>query len=288
MNFPNILGLRRLIRYPKDHPLSYRMMVYTTLYSFVFIMLSTAVQITLDYRREMRNIDQQIQLISTSYIASLARSMWDFDQAQLELQLKGIKALPDIASLELKDHTGETLIRLPEQVVEDKVMKSSFDLSIPSKRHSNYESKNEQNTRRQLGTLIIATNLATIHARLWRTGFNILLNQTLLVLLIMLVIMFILQRLITRHLESMAGYSKAIGDGELESPLTLSRRQPNSPDELNQLANALNDMRLSIRHDINRREEEQQALRYNRDQLQQMVERRTMSLQQAKEVAEEA
>jgi signal transduction histidine kinase/DNA-binding NarL/FixJ family response regulator len=284
VNFPNILGLRRLIRYPKDHPLSYRMMVYTTLYSFVFIMLSTAVQITLDYRREMRNIDQQIQLISTSYIASLARSMWDFDQAQLELQLKGIKALPDIASLELKDHTGETLIRLPEKVVEDKVMKSSFDLSIPNKRHSN----NEQSSRRQLGTLIIDTNLATIHARLWRTGFNILLNQTLLVLLIMLVIMFILQRLITRHLESMAGYSKAIGDGELESPLTLNRRQPNSPDELNQLANALNDMRLSIRHDINRREEEQQALRYNRDQLQQMVERRTMSLQQAKEIAEEA
>jgi len=251
-------------------------------------MLSTAVQITLDYRREMRNIDQQIQLISTSYIASLARSMWDFDQAQLELQLKGIKALPDIASLELKDHTNKTLIRLPEQVVEDKVMKSSFELSIPNKRLGNKDRRNEQSNRRQLGTLIIATNLATIHTRLWQTGFNILLNQTLLVVLIMLVIMLIIQRLITRHLESMAGYSKAIGDGELEAPLTLSRRQPNSPDELNQLANALNDMRLAIRHDINRREEEQQALRYNRDQLQQMVERRTMSLQQAKEVAEEA
>lgn len=65
-------------------------------------MLSTALQISFDYRREMRNIDQQIQLIHTSYIASLARSMWDFDQAQLELQLKGIKALPDIAHLELK------------------------------------------------------------------------------------------------------------------------------------------------------------------------------------------
>lgn len=251
-------------------------------------MLSTAVQITLDYRREMRNIDQQIQLISTSYIASLARSMWDFDQAQLELQLKGIKALPDIASLELKDHTNKTLIRLPEQVVESKVMKSSFGLSIPNKRVGNNDSQNEQSNRRQLGTLIIATNLATIHARLWQTGFNILLNQTLLVVLIMLVIMFILQRLITRHLESMAGYSKAIGDGDLEAPLTLSRRQPNFPDELNQLVNALNDMRLAIRLDINRREEEQQALRYNRDQLQQMVERRTMSLQQAKEVAEEA
>ena len=40
MNFPNNLSLGRLIRYPKDHPLSYRMMVYITLCSFVFIMLS--------------------------------------------------------------------------------------------------------------------------------------------------------------------------------------------------------------------------------------------------------
>lgn len=290
MNLPNILGWRRLISYAKDHPLSYRMIVYITLCSFVFIMLSTALQISFDYRREMRNIDQQIQLIHTSYIASLARSMWDFDQAQLELQLKGIKALPDIAHLELKDHTGKALIRLPEQVVDSNknVMKTSFELSIQNKQNGNVGNKNEQSSRRQLGTLIIVTDLAAVNTRLWGTGFKILLNQTLLVVLIMLVIMFILQRLITRHLESMASYSKAIGDGELEAPLTLNRRQPRTPDELNQLANALNEMRLAIRHDINRREQAQQALRYNHDQLQQMVERRTMSLQQAKEVAEKA
>lgn len=290
MKILNILGWRRLIHYPKDHPLSYRMIVYITLCSFVFIMLSTALQITLDYQREMRNIDHRIKLIRTSYTASLARSMWDFDHTQLELQLKGIKALPDIANLELKDHSRNTFIRLPEQVIDSnrKVMKTNFDLSIPNKRIGNTGNTIQQSDGRQLGTLVIATDLAAVHARLWGTGFSILLNQTLLVVLIMLVIMFILQRLITRHLESMASYSKAIGDGVLENPLTLRRRQPRAPDELNQLANALNNMRLSIRHDINRREEEQQALRYNRDQLQQMVERRTMSLQQAKEVAEEA
>lgn len=266
------------------------MIVYITLCSFVFIMLSTALQITLDYQREMRNIDQRIKLIHTSYTASLARSMWDFDHTQLELQLKGIKALPDIASLELKDHSRNTFIRLPEQVIDSnrKVMKTSFALSISDKRIGDITSNIQQSDKRQLGTLVIATDLAAVNARLWATGFSILLNQTLLVVLIMLVIMFILQRLITRHLESMASYSKAIGDGELEASLTLRRRQPSTSDELNQLVNALNNMRLSIRNDINRREEEKQALRYNRDQLQQMVERRTMSLQQAKEVAEEA
>jgi two-component system sensor histidine kinase TorS len=290
LNLPNLFGWRRLIRYPKDHPLSYRMIVYITLCSFVFIMLSTMLQITLDYKREMRNIDQQIQLIRTSYIHSLARSMWDFDQTQLELQLKGIKALPDIAYLELKDHTRNTFIRLPEQVVDGdkKVMKTSFVLGIPNKRVGNPDHKIGGIGERQLGTLIIATDLSAVNERLWRTGFSILLNQTLLVVLIMLAITFILQQLITQHLESMASYSKAIGDGELDAALTLKRRQPRTSDELNQLANALNEMRLAIRHDINGREQEKQALRYNRDKLQQMVERRTMSLQQAKEVAEEA
>jgi two-component system sensor histidine kinase TorS len=107
------------------------MIIYISLCSFVFIMLSTALQITLDYQREMRNIDQQIQLIRTSYTASLARSMWDFDQTQLKLQLKGIKALPDIASLELKDHTRNTFIRLPAQVVDsnNNVMKQVLSLA---------------------------------------------------------------------------------------------------------------------------------------------------------------
>jgi two-component system sensor histidine kinase TorS len=120
---------RHLISYPKDHPLSYRMIIYISLCSFVFIMLSTALQITLDYQREMRNIDQQIQLIRTSYTASLARSMWDFDQTQLKL--KGIKALPDIANLELKDHTRNTFIRLPAQVVDsnNNVMKQVLSLA---------------------------------------------------------------------------------------------------------------------------------------------------------------
>ena len=104
----------------------------------------------------------------------------------------------------------------------------------------------------------------------------------------MLVILVIFQRQITRHLESMANYSREIGAGELEHSLTLNRQPPKKRDELDQLVTALNDMRQSIRMDIARREQEEQRLRYNRDQLQVMVERRTQSLLRAKEAAEEA
>jgi len=272
--------LRHLTQYAKEHPLGYRMMLYVILSSCIFIVLSTALQVVVDYRREMRNIDHQLQLVRSSYLASLSRSLWDLDQGQLNLQLKGIKALPDIAYLELEDHSAQRTIRLPRQftLADHQVRIHRFDLSVIK----------GDGTPRHLGRLAIATDLSAIYSRVWRTGFSILLNQTLLVLMIMVVIMIILQRQITRHLEGMARYSREIGAGEFEAPLVLQRSQPNKPDELDQLAAALNEMRLAIGQDIDRRDQEQQALRYNRDQLQQMVDVRTLSLQQAKEAAEQA
>ena len=91
--------LPKIARYSSEHPLGYRVMVYVCACSFLFILLSTALQLTLDYRREHKAIDQQVDLIRSSYLASLAKSLWDLDQGQIELQLKGIQNLPDVAYL---------------------------------------------------------------------------------------------------------------------------------------------------------------------------------------------
>ena len=255
------------------------MMVYITLCSFLFILLSTSVQLMLDYRREVRAIDQQIQLIRSSYLASIAKSLWDLDQVQLELQLKGISALPDIIQLQLQDRASPGISLPPDQLpATHRVIEHRFDLIYST----------SKDIDRTLGTLVVKTDLEAIYGRLWQTAISILLNQTLLVVLIMVAILIILQRQITRHLESMAYFSRRIGSGRMEERLRLNRRRPAKPDELDQLASALNEMRLSIRQDISRREQEQEALRYNRDQLQEMVTERTRSLQQAKETAEEA
>ncbi|MBY4678764.1 ATP-binding protein [Marinobacterium arenosum] len=273
--------LRQLAGYSQRHPLGFRMMVYVSACSFLFILLSTALQLTLDYRRELRAVDQQVALIRNSYLASLAKSLWDLDQAQIELQLKGILTLPDLVYLELSDTSSDNDAPTPSgerPTPGHQVQQHGFELI-----HTNASQQ-----QRTLGRLDVTFDLQAIHSRLWQTGLSILLNQTLLVMLIVLVILVIFQRQITRHLESMAEYSRRIGAGELDQPLTLNRRKPTRDDELDQLAAALNEMRQAIQQDIQRRDQEQQALRYNRDQLQQMVERRTESLQRAKEAAEEA
>lgn len=268
--------LPKIARYSSEHPLGYRVMVYVCACSFLFILLSTALQLTLDYRREHKAIEQQIELIRSSYLASLAKSLWDLDQGQIELQLKGIQNLPDVAylSLDSKDVNIDGLT-LPSP--EHRVQTHSFKLI-----HRTHQ------TQRTLGQLDVSFDLHAINTRILKRSFSVFLNQTLLVLMIVLVILVIFQRQITRHLEAMANYSREIGAGELEHSLKLSRQPPKKHDELDQLVTALNDMRQSIQLDIARREQEEQRLRYNRDQLQEMVERRTLSLQRAKEAAEEA
>ncbi|MEH6576523.1 MAG: ATP-binding protein [Amphritea sp.] len=281
MSQPITNRLRNLARYAQDHPLGYRMMVYVTACSFAFILFSTALQLTLDYRRELRAVDQQIELIRSSYLASLAKSLWDLDQAQIELQLKGIQTLPDVLYLKLHDNNATATTGIPTQqppAPEHRIQQHSFNLI--------HITASQQ--QRQLGRLEVSFDLQALYNRVWQTGINTLLNQTLLVLLIVVVILVIFQRQITRHLETMANYSRSIGAGELDHSLILPRRKPKRPDELDQLASALNEMRQAIQQDILRRDQEQQELRYNRDQLQAMVERRTESLQRAKEAAEEA
>lgn len=271
--------LPKLASYSREHPLGYRIMVWVCSCSFMFILFSTALQLTLDYRREFRAIDQQVELIRSSYLASLAKSLWDVDQAQIKLQLKGIHNLPDVNHLILRNaDNSDVSVEGPLNIDPNYPVQShSFDLI-----HTTPE------LQRNLGQLEVSFDLKAIYSRIWQRGFSILLNQTLLVVLIVLVILIIFQRKITRHLEDMANYSRDIGAGKLDNSLTLNRTPPKDSDELDQLVTALNDMRLSIQQEITRREQEQEELRFNRDQLQVMVERRTESLLRAKEAAEEA
>lgn len=266
--------IRQLLRYPKDHPLGYRIMQYVSACSFVFILLSTAVQLTLDYQREFRALNQQLDVIRDSYLASLAKSLWDIDQAQIELQLQGIENLPDISQLEL---------RLPTTAAQNPPPELNRHMQRFGLIHTTASGQ-----QRNLGQLEVHIDIQGIYNRIYAKGFTILLNQTLLVLLIVLVILIIFHRQITRHLEAMATYSRKVGAGELEDSLSLNRHKPQHRDELDQLVSALNDMRQAIQQDRQRRDQEQQELRYNRDQLQTMVAQRTESLRRAKEAAEEA
>ncbi|MFP5410449.1 MAG: ATP-binding protein [Gammaproteobacteria bacterium] len=272
-------ALRRLPGYRQEHPLAHRLTMYVLVCSLGFALLSTALQLGIEYRREMRLIEQRLELIRSGYVASLARSLWDVDDAQLRLQMQGILYFPDVSALRLEgtEAAGVTEMRLPGQTSRVATREHAFVLS-----HAAPEGV------RELGRLVVQIDLDAVLGRLAWSGLTIFLSQTLTLLMIAGVLVVIFQWLVTRHLESMARYARQLGEGQLDAPLALARAPGQTPDELDAVVAALNDMRLAIRQEIGRRQRAHEQLAFSRDQLKDRVEKRTRSLRAAKEAAEAA
>ncbi|KFX69911.1 hypothetical protein TMS3_0110390 [Pseudomonas taeanensis MS-3] len=267
-----------MLAYRQEHPLGYRMMAYVLVCSLVFVVLSTSIQAAIEYRREMRVIEQRIELIRNVYLASLAKSIWDVDREQLRLQMRGILDFPDISSLTLEDaDTGERLLLSAGEGSAARTAEHRFAL-----RHETPLGL------RNLGQLVVHTDLGAVYARLGWSALTLFLGQALTIFLMVLLVMLIFQRMVTRHLESMARYARSLGIGSRDTPLQLERQPSARSDELDALVESLNDLRLGINQDIERRERAHEQLLFSREQLRRMVDKRTRSLRQAKEVAEAA
>jgi len=127
-----------------------------------------------------------------------------------------------------------------------------------------------------------------VHHRLYATGLASLLWMGVFLCGLAVALSGLFYRLVTRHLQVMAEFARRIGAGQWQEPLRLGRRRSSRPDEIDTVANALDDMRRAILSDIERRERDRLALQDKRDELQAMVERRTASLARAKDEAEAA
>lgn len=269
---------RRLLDYPQEHPLGFRMMRHVLAWSLVFVVLSTLIQVAIEYRGQMRAIEQRIELIGNLYVGSLAKSLWDVDQEQVRLQLRGILNFSDIGALALENTgTGQRLVFGTDAGSASHTMRHRFELI-----HQTPVGP------RELGQLDVRTDLGAVYARLGWSALTLFLGQALTIFLVVLVVMLIFQRLVTRHLESMARYARGLGLGSRSMPLRLARQPRASGDELDAVAEALNELRLAISQDIARREQVHEQLLFSREQLRLRVDRRTRSLRQAKEAAEAA
>jgi len=272
-------ALRQLPGYRQEHPLAHRLTMLVLVCSLGFALLSTVLQVGIEYQREMRQIEQRLALIGSGYVASLARSLWDVDDEQVRLQMQGILFIPDVSALRLEgtEAVGVTEMRHPGRAPPVSTREHAFVLT-----HVAPEGL------RELGQLVVQVDLDAVAGRLAWSGVTIFLSQSLTILMIAGVLVVIFQWLVTRHLESMARHARQLGEGQFDAPLTLARKPAKTPDELDAVVAAVNDMRLAIRQEMGRRQRAHEQLVFSRDQLKDRVEKRTRSLRAAKEAAEAA
>jgi signal transduction histidine kinase len=214
-------------------------------------LLSTALQLLLEYRWGVSAIEERMAQVEASQAESLANSLWSFEETQLESQMKGILQLPDFQFLELETTYGERYTA-GTPPGEGGIRTRSFQL-----RHVDEKVV-------ELGTVKMTASLEGVHEHLKDRILVTLATQAAQTFLTALFILFIFQRLVTRHLGTMASYARTMSLESLDRPLVLNRsaRRRLTPDELDEVTQAINEMRLSLRGEMAERRRAEGANRF--------------------------
>jgi PAS domain S-box-containing protein len=214
-----------------------RLLARVLLFSSAITLLLTSLQLYLDYRRDVGIIERRMSEIEGSYLRSLGEGLWNLDARQLDLQVDGILHLPDIRFVEVREATDR-----PDPMV---VTAGSHQGSGAVHRefpifHTFH------GVEQPLGVLSIEATLDEVYRRLFDTAIVILVSQGAKTFVVSFFILFIVHRLITRHLSATARFVSGYDLRRLPPALRLERPPPQRADELDQLVEAFNGMCASL------------------------------------------
>lgn len=214
-----------------------RLLAAVLLFSSVVTLTLTALQLYLDYDREVSVIETRLDEIGRSYLGSLGESLWNLDQNQLRLQLDGILRLPDIRSAEIRevaDRPNPIRIAVGETTTRAAIVRD-YPLTYVV-----------AGTSRQIGVLRVTATLTEVYRQLVNRGLVILASQAAKTFLVSFFIIYMFYLLVTRHLVAIAGFVSKYNLARPPPPLELDRRRPRDPDELDKMIDAFNAMCASL------------------------------------------
>lgn len=223
--------------------LAYKLLFYILLCSSVITLIATGVQLLTSYRQDVNAIDSHLKQVELIHTKSLSKSLWIYDTAQLKIELEGILNYPDISYVGIHSKQEE-IMSVGKKAGEDGHITIEIDLV-----YSNDQSEVH------LGQLTVEANLEGVKSRLMDRVLVILASQAIKTFIVSAFILFIIQMLVTRHLETMANYTRHLRINE-KKDLELDRTSTESEDELDLVVSAVNKMRKNLQSAYNNLKQE--------------------------------
>lgn len=206
-------------------------------FSSIVTLASTVLQLSIEYEKDVDEINSQLNQVRDGYSQSLASSLWVTSQKDLKLQLDGIIKLPDMQYLEVLSDKDEVMA-IAGKTASSQIISQYYPLHYLHRGQSLY-----------LGKLHIVATLDGVYARLKGKILVILLTQGVKTFLVSLFILYLFQTLVGRYLKKIATFSALPTNALHDTLLVLDRKETSQTkgDELEQLANAINSMRQNLK-----------------------------------------
>ena len=268
--FNNILSLLRDATIGRR--LSIRLVFATLLYSICIAILVSAIQIYISYQQSVQSATERFTQIEMGYLPSLEAGLWEVGVPRIDALLDGMALLPDVGKIELTDEVGHVWTRNANGQTQ---VFSSKDFVLQYKEHD---------MRFILGRLHVELSNKLIWSRLKDRAIGISITASLTLLLGSLFVLILFQRWVTRHLQKMAEFALSLDLGNLDTILRLNRRKNNksikTEDELDLVVNSMNRMQATLKEGLAMRLKIEQELRLHQENLEQLVQQRTLDLEE--------
>ena len=193
-----------------------------------------------DYRADLRELDSEVERIRRANLEPIALSLWNYDDAQLSLQLDGILQRPFVVAVEVREPgtdgtEGELRLRAGEHAQGVRRVER-----MPLSYRRNGEST-------PLGTLLIELDTEALRLTARQRAVTILVTQGGISLLISLVLLLLVRQIVTRHLSALAKAAQRFDLRDEGASFRVRPRSAGAGDEIDRVIDALEAMRSSLR-----------------------------------------
>jgi len=216
-----------------------RLAVAVVLFSSCITLITTGIQVYGDYRHDLSQIDNYFSLIESSHLQSLINNVWVHDDSQIRTQLEGLLRLPDMEHLVIMTD-GES-----EWEAGEAQSKRTIEKSYPLTYFY-------RGAGLEIGVLHATASLDAVYDRLLNRVTTILISNGIKTFLVSGFVLFVFNRLVTRHLEKLARHVTAIDIPNNAPPLEWDRSPSDNhkDDELDQVSAAINRMQENLSHSV--------------------------------------
>ena len=232
-------------RYMRENPIVARLLGLIIISSSVVTLIAVLLQLHSSFNDDVDALEKRLDQVRISTLASITKSLWGFDQEQLNIQIHSVLDVDDVVQVSV---TWQDWNNVRQYLV----------ASNPSYNPKDIENKRSQFLVRkypliyedsstppqELGELTITASLTSIYDKLWDRAFFVVAVQGTKTLIIALFIIWLVHTLLTRHIKAIANYTRNLNLETLTKPLKLQRMKMDSTsDELDNVVNAINHMR---------------------------------------------
>ncbi len=262
------LVLLRLVEMPnirtymRENPIAARLLGLIIISSSIVTLVAILLQLHSSFNDDIAALEKRLDQVRISTLASITKSLWGFDQEQLNIQINSVLAVDDVVQVQVVWHdwnnTEQTLVA-SNNAYDPKELENKRSQFLVRSYPLVYE--DASTPEQQLGILTVTASLSSIYDKLWERAFFIALVQGAKTLVIALFIVWLVHTLLTRHMKTIANYARNLNLETLTKPLKLKRLKVNSTsDELDNVVNAINHMRETLLDDIEQRHAIEMAL----------------------------